>query len=146
MDGARQCFSSRARWTASLLGILFVVPLTACGPEMGAADDEGDELVGEAEDALVSGSVPQGLYHYFSFTKYANQWYQICINVFSGDADLYSHYTTYPTTGNYQYKSTNGGTSTDCVGFTAKETGTYYLSVYGFAPGSSGYSLKINGQ
>lgn len=126
-----------------------VVPifmLTACGSVQDAEDgSEGEEeFVSQVEEPLIYGSVSGGSYWTTSFQKLAGQHYTICIDVLSGDADLYGHYTGYPTKWNNQYSSTNGGTSDDCIGFTAVSPGTYYISVYGHAAGSSAFNFSMS--
>lgn len=155
---ARVCFESGARdsWSLSRVALagrivsvlLPVFMLTACGSaqdmENGNDEGEGEELVSQSEQSLTYGSVSGGSYWKTSFQKQAQEHYTICINVLSGDADLYGHYTGYPTKWDYQYKSTNDGTAPDCIGFTAVSSGTYYISVYGFVPGTSAFNFSIS--
>lgn len=89
-------------------------------------------------------SVVPGEYKHYTFNKIANYRYTICINVPTGDADLYGHYTGYPTYNNYQFASVNGDDEDDdCISFDATSNGPYYISVYGFDGEGSEYVYRM---
>ena len=110
--------------------------------EIKVIDDDGKSYVIEAtvpagEDIAAplsmgfDDTVQLGQYRKFEFTKLAGVTYKICITPYVGNPDLYGHYTGFPTTVTYQFRSIKLGTAVDCIQFTATQTGPYYLSVYG---------------
>jgi hypothetical protein len=133
---------NRRRVNARLaLVAMFMVAATSCAT---APDNEEEEVGGSAQAVTAqSGSVAQGTYAKYLFTKVAGHRYTTCLNVSSGDADLYGDYAAYPTTSTYQFRSINGGPKDDCIVFTSSTAGAYYLSVYGYAPGISAFNLRI---
>lgn len=107
------------------------------------SDGDGDSFATKGEGLVTaSGSVTQGQYAQYSFTKVAGWSYTICIDVSSGDADLYGDFAGPPTTSQFQYRSWNVGLKSDCISFYAAQGGTYYVAVYGFAAGSSSYTYR----
>lgn len=64
------------------------------------------------------------------FEKFAGKDYEICVKPRRGNADLYTHYTTWATRSNYQFKSTKSGKKKDCVEFNATKRGEYYYTIY----------------
>jgi len=78
-----------------------------------------------------NGTANAGQYAQYNFYKYNKHHYSICINVTSGNADLYGSKDGYPTTTKYGKRSKNTGLDQDCIQFHADADSNYYLSVYG---------------
>ena len=103
--------------------------LVACAP---AGEDSGSDLYlpedrEEVPVEWMDRTLSKGSYYHAYFTKTAGCTYTVSITETSGSCRLYGHYTTYPTTGSYQFS----GSTADSFSFSATSTGTYYLSVYG---------------
>jgi len=83
-------------------------------------------------------------YRYYKFDK-VNGW-SYSINVHpstaNDDPDVYTHWTTAASMATYQYSSANGSGSTETISFTATESGTYYIAVYGFK--ASSFAIDIS--
>lgn len=79
-------------------------------------------------------TVQQGQWRHFSSTKLAGYKYKVCIwpAQKTTNPDLYGNYTGYPdVVGTYQFRSIGLAGVKDCIEFIPKETGPYYISVYG---------------
>jgi hypothetical protein len=72
----------------------------------------------------------EGEYLKLGFDKFAGKEYEICVDPSLGNADLYTHYTSWATKNSYQFSSTKSNKKTDCVEFTATKDGKYYFSIY----------------
>jgi hypothetical protein len=103
--------------------------------------EDCDEV--ERAASITPGSVGNGIYFPHTFNKVANYRYTVCINVTSGDADLYGSYLPNPTNQTYQYKSDNGGEKDDCISFDSTSNGPYYVRVHGWAEGISNYVYRV---
>lgn len=86
-----------------------------------------DERLGE--------TVGNDKYKYYTFAKFANNRYTVCITVQSGNADLYGDFEEDPPAEEHQFESNNKGNNKgdndDCFSFTATIDGPYYISVHG---------------
>jgi hypothetical protein len=71
-----------------------------------------------------------GEYLRLGFEKFAGNEYLICVDPARGNPDLYTHYTSWATRSNYQFKSTRTGKKRDCVEFDATKDGKYYFTIY----------------
>lgn len=120
---------------------IFIVGLCACDTETTTDDwlDLDEEIEPRSFNSQSGISVAKGQFKYFTFDKLAGYHYTRCIDVVSGDADIYGHYLHNPTTGDWQFSLQNGGTKSDCISFDATSGGVgvkYYVGIYGYASSS----------
>lgn len=154
------------RWFL-ILAMLLVALLSACG----SADEFGELLPDttplpseelEAEEVnseddfddpdfdpymsqvyTDSRSVSNKSYVYYYLNQKSGYRYTICLNISSGDADLYGALGRNPTTSSYESSSTHGGLTDDCITVDATSNSTYYIGVYGYASGTSTYTIRV---
>ncbi|MFH2124264.1 MAG: zinc-dependent metalloprotease family protein [Pseudomonadota bacterium] len=88
-------------------------------------------------------SICNGYYQQYSFSIVSGRQYKVTVTPSSGDPDLYLHNTSAVSNTTYTYSSTSGGTDPDIINFTAGTSGSYYAAVYGYASGTSNYSIKV---
>jgi murein DD-endopeptidase MepM/ murein hydrolase activator NlpD len=130
----------------TLVCVSALLLLPSCSSEPDDAELEQcdiEDCDGDLRAAVVqNGNVAAGAYAHYSFAKVANYRYTVCINVSLGNADLYGHYTGYPTTVSYQFRSMNAGTEDDCFSFNSTSAGTYYVSIHGNGAASN-FSYRV---
>ncbi len=127
---------------ACMVGGAVMAVLNGCGADMDGEEDFGEDI-GETSQELSKYSnltAAKGEMRRARFYKTLGRRYTVCINPKEGDPDLYGHYTGYPTTSTNQFKSKNGGLTSDCFSFNASSSGYYYLGMYGNSVGPSGYA------
>jgi hypothetical protein len=107
-----------------------VLPLTAVLllPWLTISDAEA----AQRRDLVYSRTVEldAGEYLKLGFDKFRGKEYRICVEPDRGNADLYTHFTSWATRSSYQFKSTKSGSKRDCVEFDATKDGKYYFSIY----------------
>ena len=110
--------------------------------------DGGGPCYGPMVTLTVGGSaysddICQGYYQQYQFPMSSGVAYRVTVTPSSGDPDLYLHSASNVSNVNYTYLSTNSGTSVDLIDFVAPSNGTYYAAVYGYASGTSAYTIKV---
>lgn len=130
-----------------VMALFFTLCCAACGSYGGDIEAEatdGGEPIAQTTEAVVvvSASVSQGAWKYYEFPKTAGWRYTVCINVTSGNADLYGYYGGNPTTTTNDNRSTNTATKSDCISFNASQNGTYYVGVLGVGSGTSSFTYR----
>lgn len=114
---------AKKRLPAIFLPLLLSLPLLV----LAEADADARYLVSSGTISLSAG-------HWldFAFDKWFGKNYEFCVFPSSGDPDLYTHYLGLPSTGDYEYASTNGGVNADCIGFLSAHDEWYYYSIYAY--------------
>jgi lysozyme len=121
----------------------------AAGTSGYSAADRGYRATSQGWTALslnrtYSGTVAQGQTKGYTFARANGRRYVVTLTPMSGDPDLYtSKYSNLSTT-QYQCGSTNGSGQSDVCSFTATDSGTNYVLVYGYSTAS--YTIRISEQ
>ncbi len=99
-------------------------------------------------DAVSAGAldleVGQGEARYLRFEKTAGKHYIIGLHGLTADLDLYGHFAPGIRRDNHHRSSLAYGTEDEQIEFLAKESGRYYLMVYGFEAGAGRIELFVS--
>ncbi len=106
----------------------------AAAEDDAAADDDAATDDESIAFRLGTTTVPVGAnqFAYKYFDKKAGYRYTRCLDTKYGDPDLYGHHDQKPTKSNWQFKSANDSSGSDCISFDATSNGIYYMGIYGF--------------
>ncbi len=101
-------------------------------PSQDAPDSLSDSVPDPEAVSSLYRSVAQGAYWSAKLNKLPGRRYTVCIRITNGGkADLYGDWTGSPTKSSYQQKSTNTGSTSECLTVDSTNDSPYFFSVYG---------------